>query len=931
MASPLVDTKLYVPQLRRSLVARPRLSERLDRGAEAKLTLVSAPAGFGKTTSLAAWLAQTAEPRSVAWLSLEESDSQPVSFWTYVVTALHSVAPGVGASVLPLLRSGQPATESVLTTVLNELNELSARSGGLALVLDDYHLADGPEVAAAMAFFLEHLPTHIHLIISTRADPDLPLARLRARGDLVEVRASDLRFTLDEAAAYLNEAAGLDLTAGAIAALEGRTEGWIAALQLASLSMQGRADVAGFIATFAGDDRYIVDYLVEEVLTRQPEHIRTFLLQTSILDRLSGPLCDAVSARAGSKTMLEGLDRANLFLVPLDDHRRWYRYHHLFADVLQTHLRDERPDDIAELHRRASEWYDQAGEPSPAVRHALASGDADRAATLVERAIPALQRDRQEATIRGWLDDIPDDVVRRRPMLAIGFVGALMSSNEFVQVEPRLRDVEQWLATARARAHAHAEPDPQQPALGTVVDDDVELAHLPGMVELYRAGLALVQGEMSATVQHAQQAIDRAAPEDHVVRAGAAALAGLAYWNTGDLEAAHRGYSTCVDGLLRAGHFSDVLGCSITLADLRITQGRLGDALTTYERALQLASQHCSDVLRGTADMHVGISQVALARGDLHSAKQHVQLSQELGERLGLPQFPYRWRAAMATLREAEGDLIGARDLLEDAQRVHNTDFSPNARPLPALKARVLVAQGDLDGALRWAAEQGLSATDDLSYLRECEHITLARVLLAEHTTRRSVLALHDAEVLLERLLAAAEQGGRTGSVLEVLVLQALTRHARRDVAGAAAPLKRALSLGEAEGYVWVFAREGSPMASLLEIVVKQRRPWAYGEQLLDACARHDLAAPTDQASLEGRAAPPSRGLVDPLSARELEVLRLLASNLDGPGIARHLVVSLNTLRTHTKNIYAKLGVNSRRAALRRAQELDLLSDPRGR
>ena len=381
----------------------------------------------------------------MAWLSLDQSDRQPATFWTYVITALQTAVPGIGADVLPLLQSAQPPIETVLAAVLNEL---AAAPNDVDLVLDDYHLVDGPDLRDGMTFLLEHLPPHVHLVISSRADPLLPLARLRARGELVEVRAADLRFTPDEVAAYLNDVIGLDLTAQDIAALEGRTEGWIAALQLAALSMQGRTDIGAFIAGFAGDDRYIVDYLVEEVLQRQTEQVRTFLLRTCLLDRLNGPLCDAVTGEPGGKATLEALDRANLFLVPLDDSRHWYRYHHLFADMLQAHLRDERPDEVTDLHRRASQWYDQNGQPSPAVRHALAAGDIERAADLVELAIPALQRNRQEATIRGWLDVIPYEVVRMRPVLAVGLIGALMAGNEFEGIEERLRDAERWLEPA---------------------------------------------------------------------------------------------------------------------------------------------------------------------------------------------------------------------------------------------------------------------------------------------------------------------------------------------------------------------------------------------------------------------------------------------------------------------------------------------------
>jgi LuxR family maltose regulon positive regulatory protein len=903
MASPLVQTKLYIPKLRRSLVARPRLSGRLRRGAESRLLLISAPAGFGKTTLLAEWLAAPPE-RSVAWLSLEESDRQPATYWTYVITAFQTVAPAVGGSALELLESAQPPVETVLTAVLNEL---AAVPDDVYLVLDDYHLVDGPQLQAGMTFLLDHLPPQVHLVISTREDPTLPLARLRARGELVEVRAADLRFSPDEAASYLTGAMGLALTSGDVAALEGRTEGWIAALQLAALSLQGRDDVAGFIADFAGDDRYIVDYLAEEVLQRQPEHVHRFLLQTSILDRLNGPLCDAVTGQDGGKAMLESLDRANLFLVPLDDRRRWYRYHHLFADVLHTHLLEDQPNDVPELHRRASSWYEQHGEPSEAVRHALAAGDLERAAGLIELMIPGLRRRRQEATIRGWVDALPDDVVRVRPVLAVGLIGALMAGNDFEGVEERLQHVEGYLELTG---------DPigtWSPPTGAVVIDQGEFQRLPGVIQMYRAALALVGGDAPTTVSHAQRAIERAAEDDHLTRAGASALMGLALWGDGDLEAAHRAYSVCVEGLQRAGYLADVLGCSITLADIRITQGRLREAWGTYERALRLAANPDGTVLRGTADMYVGMSQIACERNDLSMATEYLRHAQELGEHTWLPQNPYRWRVAMARVREAEGDLDGALELLEEAQRVYMGDFSPNVRPIPALRARVLAAQGRVEDALAWAREQGLSAVDNLSYLHEFEHITLARVLLARSRTQPSENSPQDVAGLLERLLEAAEAGERTGSVIEILVLQALTHHARGNVSGALAALEQALTLAEPEGYVRVFAGEGPPMAALLRAAAKLGIASSHVHRLRAAVNRSEDRPPQRQ------------GLIEPLSERELQVLRLLGSDLDGPDIARELTVSLNTVRTHTKSIYAKLGVNNRRAAVRQAAELDLL------
>jgi LuxR family maltose regulon positive regulatory protein len=913
MASPLVETKLYAPKPRRGLVSRPRLSGRLSRGSASRLTLISAPAGFGKTTLLAEWLATTRTESSAAWLSLDESDSRPASFWTYLIAALQTVVPGAGNSALPLLQSGQqPPIETVLTMVLNELR---TAPNDLYLVLDDYHLVDGPDIRTGMTFLLDHLPPQAHLVVSTREDPDLPLARLRARGELVELRAADLRFTVDEVAAYLNDLTGLDLAGGEIATLEGRTEGWIAALQLAALSMQGRDDVAGFIAGFAGDDRYIVDYLVDEVLARQSAEVRGFLVETSVLDRLSGPLCDAVTGRPGGKAMLESLDRANLFLVPLDDSRRWYRYHHLFADVLRTHLLDEHPDGVAALHRRASRWYERHGEPSQAIRHALAAGDVERAAALVELEIPAQRRDRREAALRSWLEAIPDELIRVRPVLAVGLIGALMAGGEFEGVEARLDDAERMLPPTDGGGT-------WAPPAGMVVVDEEEFQRLPGAIEMYRAALSLVRGDRPATIDHAERAIHRAAGDDHLVRAGASGLSGLALWGGGDLEAAHRAYSVAAEGLRRAGHFADVLGCSITLADIRIAQGRLGEALRTYEQGLRLAAKQAANqdatVLRGTADMHVGMSQIACERDDLAAATQHLVRAQELGEHTWLPQNPYRWRVAMARVREAEGDLDSALDLLDQALGVYMGDFSPNVRPIPALRARVLAAQGRVGEASAWAREQGLSVEDDLSYLREFEHITLARVLLAQFRARPSEPRIADAGRLLERMLEAAEAGGRTGSVIEILVLRALTDHARGDVPGGLAALESALTLAEPAGYVRIFAGEGAAMASLLRAAAKRGIAPSYVQRLLAAVNR-------------SQDKPVQKGLIEPLSERELDVLRLLASDLDGPDIARELTVSVNTLRTHTKSIYAKLGVNSRRAAVRQAAELNLLSRGRDR
>jgi LuxR family maltose regulon positive regulatory protein len=817
---------------------------------------------------------------------------------------------------LALLAAGQPPLDGVLATLVNEL---SSAPTSLDLVLDDYHLVDNPDLQPGVAFLLEHLPPQVHVVISSRADPALPLARLRARGELVEIRAADLRFTRSEVATYLNDVAALALTPGDIAALETRTEGWIAALQLAALSLRGRGDAGAFIAAFAGDDRYIVDYLAEEVLHRQPPLVRDFLLQTSVLDRLSGPLCEAVTGNADSQDMLEHLDRSNLFLVPLDGARRWYRYHHLFAEVLGTHLVEARSTEVADLHRRASQWYDAAGDPARAVRHAVAAGDVDHAADLAELAVPTLQRDRQEATIAGWLAVIPDQVVQSRPVLALGFIGALMSSGQFADVPERLHDLERQLPPVGPDGAVPAPPP------GSVVLDRAEWARMPAALELYRSALALIHGDPAATISHADRATSLAAADDHLTRAGAAATAGLARWAGGDLEEAHRCYSTCVDLLSRAGYISDVLGCSITLGDIRITQGRLTDAVRTYGDALRLAERDPAPMTRGTADMHVGLSSVAYERNDLVTAADHLKLNRDLGDAAGLPQNPYRRRAAQARLLAAQGDLPAAVELLDEAEQVYFGDFAPNVRPVAALRTRVHLVAGDLASAESWARALDLATDDEPSYLREYEHVTLARVLLARHRAGGPPATAHEARRLLERLKGAAEAGGRTGSLIEILVHLALAAEAETNHRSRASGLLgQALALAEPEGHLRVFLDARPALDELLRSVEPDAAGGRYARAVLGAGNAEPTR--TDERRLGIPVAATS--LADPLSDRELDVLRLLGTDLGGPDIARELSVSVNTVRTHTRHIYTKLGVTNRREAVREAARLGLLRRP---
>jgi LuxR family transcriptional regulator, maltose regulon positive regulatory protein len=933
MINTILATKLFVPPPRPKIVTRLRLIERLNEGLAAGntpgMTLISAPVGFGKTTLVSEWVA--ACNCKVGWLSLDERDNDLARFLTYLIAALRTVTPNIGEGVLSTIQSPPlPPIETILTALLNEISALSDQT---VLVLDDYHLIDSKPVDQVLTFLLEHLNKQLHLVITTREDPQLPLARLRARGQLTELRAADLRFSASEAAEFLNQVMSLNLTAEDISALENRTEGWIAGLQLAALSMRGREDVHGFIASFAGDDRYIVDYLVEEVLQCQPESLRSFLLQTAILDRLNGPLCDAVTCEGGNKSRLEALQRGNFFVVPLDDKRHWYRYHHLFGEVLRMHLMAEEPDLVPVLHRRASEWYEQNGSAADAIRHALDGKDFARAANLLERIFPTMSRNRQEAILLGWLKALPEALIRDRPVLCNLYAGALMQTGEIQGVETWLKAAERWLSiTKDGLERSDVSPETM------VVADQEEFRRLPGAVAIHRAGLALILGNVAGTMEYARQALDLSPEDDYLRRGGAAALLGLAYWTNGDLDAAQRMYIEGMAWIRQANFISDVIGCALALADITIAQGRLREAKHIYERALQLAVDQGTPTMRGTADMLVGMSGLCREQNDLQAASQYLRSSKEQGERTGLPQNRYRWRVAMAHIREAEGDLNGALDLLDEAERLYVGDFSPDVRPVAASKARVWVAQGRLDKALDWARDQNLTTQDNLSYLREFEHITYARILLARYRNERADRCIFEAIGLLERLLKAAQDGGRMGSVIEILVLLALAQQAQGDLSSALIPLKQALTLAEPEGYIRLFVDEGLPVAQLLlEAAARGVMP-DYTGRLLEAIQLEQQsvlaavgqevwsqASPVRGAEQASRITPAAQSQIEPLSQRELEILRLFKTELSGPEIAQELVIALSTLRTHTKSIFGKLNVNNRRAAVKRASELGLM------
>lgn len=893
----VLGTKIHPPVPRRDLVPRPRLTERLGPGERPRLVLVSAPAGFGKTTLLCQWLADATDEIHVAWLSLDESDNDPRRFLEHVVAALQVV--GRLPEVAELLATGaEVPAEAVLTAVVNDLD---LQPGRTLLVLDDYHVIEAPEVHRAVTFLVDHLPPQAGLAVATRADPPLPLPRLRARGELVELRASDLRFTPDEAGEFLSTVMGLDLDRVQVTALEARTEGWVAGLQLAGLSLRGLDDTAEFVEAFTGSHRFVLDYLVEEVLRHQGEEVRRFLLDTAVLHQLTGPLCDALTGARDGSSMLESLERANLFVVALDDERQWYRYHQLFADALRARGAAEQPDRASALHRAASEWYAAHGLSEDAVRHALASGDAEYAADLVETALPDLRRQRRDRVLREWLTALPGEAIRSRPLLGTYLAWTRLVVGDLDGVEAALRDAERALAAS-----------PPAVATGVSVATSEELRTLPATMAIFRASAAQARGDSDATRQHARLALGLAGPDDHMARAGALGFLGLAAWGRGDLGEAVDTFSAAVQSMGAAGDVADQLGSTVVLASMWVARGRPVEARRLLERALATAGRHQGAALATLGDLHVGLADVLVEQGELDAAGEHLRVAKELGESSSLLENRHRWYAAMARLRRAEGDLDAAVELLEQAEQLYLPGFFPDLRPVPAQRARVRIAQGRLADAWQWAREHQVRQVDNPSYLDEFGQLTLVRLLLAQDRAEADPGLLAEADARLDRLVPAATSGGRGGSLVEIGLLQALVADGRGDRAEAVSHLGAALEAGVPVGYVRLFLDEGEPMTRLLEAAARQPTAGDHARRLADAAYREAAAHPR-AADAEG------------LSEREVEVLRLLATTLSGPEIAARLFVSVNTLRTHTKHIFTKLDVNTRRAAVSRAADLGLL------
>jgi LuxR family maltose regulon positive regulatory protein len=907
----LLATKLHVPRLQAAFVARSRLARALDEALVRPLILVCAPAGFGKTALLADWVRSGHHP--VGWLSLDPGDNDPARFWRHAVAALDQAHPGIAERAGPLLGPTAPSSFDGLVTAL--INELAARPGQdeLLLVLDDYHLIDTPQVHKPLTFLLEHLPPGLRVILASRSDPPLPLARLRAAGQLAELRTEDLRFTADEAAILLREAIGAGLPDAAVAALETRTEGWAAGLQLAALSLRGQADPAGFVEAFSGSHRYVLDYLGQEVLDRQEAGLRGFLLETSVLERLNGALCDAVTGRTGSQAVLEEIERSGLFLVPLDEVRGWWRYHHLFADLLRARLRRERPGQVTALHRNAAAWCQEHGLADDAVRHALGAGDAAWAARLIERHADELLFRGEGATVDRWVAALPAGLAGSRPRL-------LLAQSRMALLSGRLPEAGDLLDAAE---HAHGRTagpadESYEPSDGRVAS---LLANVPATIALDRAYLAELHGDAEQAITYASRALAQAGEDEWMLASHARGYLSIAEWMSGRLGKAERLLASVIAQWRAAGeHGLAVRGCH-HLGQIQRAQGLLDAALSTYQQAVDPVPVHGRPRAGAGGIGNVGMAEVAYQRDQLDDALRHVTEGIPLARRFPYTQPLAAGLATLAWIRQAQGDEAGALEAMDEAaQAAPGPAVAGLLNPVPAQRARLLLAQGDTAAAFRWA-EDNCPNPAAPPYSREPEYLVLARVLLAQDRPAQAL-------TLLDNLRAAAASQGRTGSIIEIQALRALALAAGGERATAVDALADALTLACPQGYVRVFADEGAPMETLLGWLVAAQRDGesAAGSVELGYLARLLRASGgTTAAAGAGRSAVTVPGLVEPLTARELEVLRLLAAGTTNQAIAAELVVSLDTAKKHVSHVLGKLGAANRTEAVTRARQLGLI------
>ncbi len=859
-------SKIYIPTPRPMLVHRPRLVQVLNSGLDRALTLISAPAGSGKTVLATEWAASCGRP--TAWLSLDEGDNDPAGFLYGLIACLRKVSADIGAGAAVVLLSARPQpTESLLSALLGDIAALPA---SFLLVLDDYHCINAKPVADAVGFLLERRPPQMHMAVVTREDPDLPIARLRAKGQLTELRAADLRFTRDETAEFLKQAMGLDLPADQVAALEARTEGWAAGLQLAAISLRGRQEAGEFIRSFTGSNSFVTDFLMEEVLRRQPVDMVRFLLRTSILERLCGPLCDAVTAApAGSgQETLEHLERVNLFLVPLDSERRWYRYHRLFADLLRQRLRRSREESAAQLHLRASRWYGDSGLEVEAFRHAAAAGDLDLAGRLIDgRGMPLHFRGAM-APVLHWLASLPAAAMKSRASLWVAYASALMMSGSPGRVEAKLRAAET--------------------ALREVGPND-KTRDIEGRIAALRAMTAVVTGKLETVLGQSQQSLELLSQDNLAFRTFTALAQAYALQLQGQAAEALRAIQDVLSEAQTSGNLMCALAAGSSIGLAQEAENLLRPAADTYRSMLRIVGDP-SHVGNYTA--HLGLARISYEWNDLDAALQHAQQAAELVGQIEC-YSPAEPDVLLARLRLARGDAPGAAAILERAaESARRQGFDGQAPDMIAARVLVLLRRGKTKAAAHLAEEHGLPAA-------------IARVRLAQGNPSAAI-------ALLNPLLAQMESGGPGNERLRMMVLASLALRAGGKKEQAVRLLGAALKLAEPGGYVRLFLDEGASMVGLLSDAMANGLASEYGENILAAFEP------------SGRAGPSGGAPVEALSRRELEILGLIARGLSNQEIADRLFISLSTVKGHNLSIFGKLQVQRRAEAIVRARELGI-------
>jgi LuxR family maltose regulon positive regulatory protein len=908
MLSPLLTTKLHIPPARPDLVPRPHLMQALNDALcrLCALSLVSAPAGFGKTTLVADWLRHT--EWAAAWLSLDKEDNDPARFWYYVIGALQSVEATLGQTLQAALEAPQlPRLESLVAALINDLSKVARP---IILVLDDYHLIDAQPIHASLNFLLDHMPPWLHLVIITRVDPPLALSRRRARAQLAEARTADLRFTLAEAAEFLNTYMRLDLPDQDVTILERRTEGWIVGLQLAALSLRQRTDRHAFVAAFAGDDRYVVDYLLEEVLQQQSAQLHSFLLQTSILGRMCGPLCEAVTGEANSQDILTYLEQANLFVFPLDNRRYWYRYHHLFADLLRRRLRQAmEPSAWMTLYHRASAWYEHEGFVAEAVSQALAAPNFEHAADLLERHVLAVFFRSETMLVHSWLKALPEALLRTHPLLCAVYANTIAHAR-FGQPEA-LNVAADWLQAAEHAA-------PPRGTASSAGESDYGLIH--SFIAMSRAYLALWQAAAPQTViALALHALAGLPPEDKVpldpnylrFRSGLNNNLGISYLALGNEEAASHAFAQARRIGEACGDLLNVYAAVVYQSCILRAHGRLPAAAALCREALESIGrtrQSPESPVPYAGAVYIALGQILLEWNDLEAAESALRKGLELSQLTADSDMQISARVALAYLQQARGQVADALATLYQAERLK--------ADVAIQRVRLWLMQGQLNAAMQWA--EGRRLTEE----REAESLVHTRVLIAQRLAAplSPIASLPDLEPLLqflERQLQVAEAAGRVERRIELLMLQALARQAEQDVSGALTSLEQALALAEPAGYVRLFVNEGEPMRGLLQrIKARGGRINKYINQLLATWGEAEYLPPSTLSL---------HSLIEPLSPRELEVLSLIAMGASNAEIAQQLVITVNTTKKHITHIFEKLAVTNRAEAVARARDLGLV------